>query len=273
MVKVVDQTQGQGRWNNLGREQLAAIRDAPECFQIQALFMPSERLVHEALVARLGPIKGLRVLELGCGWGAFTVYLAKQGAVVTGLDIGEELVAAGRLLAEVNHVECEFVQGDARSLQFASGAFDIVVAVATFHHLSKPDLSASLREAHRVLRPQGVAVAYEPVENSRTFSLLQNLFPKGREGDFEYRPSILQRTAYRRYLTALDDRDLTFRELRGAGSAFRQIELHPDGLFIRLAAILPGGCRSTLRSVDTMLLKNLPPLGYLSQAVLVEYLK
>jgi len=98
-----------------------------------------------ALLNRLAPLNGRRVLDLGCGKGRFARPLAEAGAEVIGLD-----VSAG-MLAEAEGIPC--VRGSARRLPFAAGSFDVVVAVEVFEHLESID--PVLSEVRRVLRPGG----------------------------------------------------------------------------------------------------------------------
>jgi 2-polyprenyl-6-hydroxyphenyl methylase/3-demethylubiquinone-9 3-methyltransferase len=99
-----------------------------------------------AVVDCLEPLRGRRVLDLGCGKGRFASKLRDQGASVVGLDLSAAMLAGATGI--------DRVRGSARRLPFADGAFDAVVAVEVFEHL--PDLDAVLAEARRVLRPSGV---------------------------------------------------------------------------------------------------------------------
>ena len=141
------------------------------------------------IMTLLGPLEGKRILELGCGFGRFSVFLAQQGAKVTGVDIGPDLVAASKALANVNHVDCEFQTAKPLSLPFEAETYHVVIGMAVRHHLSKPDVSRALSEAYRVLKKAGMAVFIESVENSKLFDFIQNLFPAGRRGSRWYRPS------------------------------------------------------------------------------------
>jgi len=98
------------------------------------------------LRSRLGPLPGLRVLDLGCGKGRFAARLSDAGASVVGLDLSAAMLAAARGL--------DRVRASARRLPFADSAFHAVVAVEVFEHLT--DLDSVLAEARRVLRPGGL---------------------------------------------------------------------------------------------------------------------
>src|SRR5262249_17913433 len=99
----------------------------------------------------LGSVAGLRVLEVACGRGGFLRQLAHAGAQVTGCDFSSAALrsAATKLPAPATSLAFPpaLIQGDAQSLPFASGSFDLIVSCETIEHL--PRLDAALRELHR----------------------------------------------------------------------------------------------------------------------------
>lgn len=272
-VKTVqDESRTQDRWNSYGLETLEAVRRDPAAYAVTECPLKSLAL-HSEIMQILEPLEGRRVLEIGCGRGTLSVSLAKQGAVVTGMDIGPNLVEAARLVAEANKVDATFVEASATELPVEDATFDVVVGIAILHHLSRTDLAAAVREAHRVLKPGGSAVFVEPVENSAAFSFLQNLIPAGKKGNRFYRPSILSRRAWRQYVAGLEDRTLTNKELSRAGTGFDEIVLKPAGLLVRLTRILGRRHQRWLRVLDGALLRYVPPLRRYCQTLLVEYRK
>src|SRR4030042_377808 len=128
------------------------------------------------------------------------------------------------------------------------------------HHLSHIDLIKAVQEAYRVLKEDGVAVFSEPVENSRIFDFIQNLFPAGKKGDRYYRPSILQRKAWGKYVETIDDRALTTKELIAAGRLFRTVEKQSYGLLIRLQRLVGRRFRRAFLAMDKVLLGSIHPL-------------
>jgi trans-aconitate methyltransferase len=100
----------------------------------------------EPLLALLAPRPGERVLDLGCGDGAFTERIAASGADVTGFDSSPELLAAARSRG------LRAVLGDGRNLAF-DRQFDAVVSNAALHWMGEPD--AVLRGVARALVPGG----------------------------------------------------------------------------------------------------------------------
>ncbi len=102
----------------------------------------------------LGDVRGLRILEIGCGGGQCCIAFARQGAHVTGLDLSDEQITFARDLAKQAGVDVRFVQGDAVDLgAFQNGSRDILFSTYTFHYVEQ--MAASLRECARVLASRG----------------------------------------------------------------------------------------------------------------------
>jgi len=272
MSRVQEQAMGQQRWNQIGKDRIKKIENNPDRYIISECPF-SHRESYNELLRLLSPIQGKKILELGCGTGDFSIWLAKQGARVTAVDIGPDLVAAARILAEVNQVDCEFRQGNIMDLPFESATYDIGIGLATLHHLSEAEVLKVLRECCRVLKTGGTAVFEEPVENSKLFNFIQNVFPKIKGGS-DYRPSILQRKAWTKYIETLDDRNMTNREfVLGGKKFFRVVRISPYGFLIRLTGLTGKNHRNTLLTLDRFLFSVFPLLRYYSQTVLVEYQK
>ena len=109
----------------------------------------------EALVSKLGITKGLRVLDLGCGDGTTALPAAKRGAEVLGVDIAQNLVAAGNKRAKAQGLtNCRFQEGDASNLhELKDQSFDLVVSI--FGAMFAPRPFDVAREMVRVTRPGG----------------------------------------------------------------------------------------------------------------------
>lgn len=105
--------------------------------------------------ARMLPVdmSGLRALELGCGTGYVSAWMARRGASVVGLDVSErQLDTARRLRGEHGlDAQIELVHGNAESLPFEDESFDF--AISEYGAALWCDPEAWLPEAHRVLRP------------------------------------------------------------------------------------------------------------------------
>ncbi len=109
----------------------------------------------ENLVKGLGDIKGLKVMDLGCGDGTTALPEARLGANVLGVDIASNLVEAGnRRARDEGLTNCRFQEGDASNLdEIADNSFDLVVSI--FGAMFAPRPFDVAKEMVRVTRPGG----------------------------------------------------------------------------------------------------------------------
>jgi ubiquinone/menaquinone biosynthesis C-methylase UbiE len=122
----------------------------------------------EALVSELGVARGLKVLDLGCGDGTTALPAAKLGADVLGVDIAENLVAAGKMRANQQGLaNLKFQQGDATNLHaLKDDEFDLVVSI--FGAMFAPKPFDVAKEMVRVTRPGGRIVMGNWIPNDPT---------------------------------------------------------------------------------------------------------
>ena len=103
----------------------------------------------------LGDVRHLDVLDLGCGTGRHTAWLAAAGARVTGVDFSHEML--GRARRKVTGTDVHIIVHDLHEpLPLEDTSFDAVVSGLVLEHIRDP--RAFFMEAHRVLRPGGRAV-------------------------------------------------------------------------------------------------------------------
>jgi SAM-dependent methyltransferase len=109
----------------------------------------------EELVETLGIRPGMKVLDLGCGDGTTAIPAARRGAEVVGVDIAENLVAAGNRRAKaLGLANVRFEQGDASDLaKVDDESFDLVVSI--FGAMFAPRPSDVAKEMVRVTKPGG----------------------------------------------------------------------------------------------------------------------
>jgi magnesium-protoporphyrin O-methyltransferase len=97
-----------------------------------------------AMLARLpDDMRGLRVLDAGCGTGAATAAMAERGAEVVAVDISASLIEVARTRVPVTHLgQVTFRAGD--MLDPALGRFDHVLAMDSLIHYRADDIAAML---------------------------------------------------------------------------------------------------------------------------------
>lgn len=115
------------------------------------------------LVRKLEESGARSVLDLGCGTGRHTVYLARQGFAVTGVDASETGITTTRDQLEQLTLTADLRQLDIfTALPFDDGAFDAVISTQVIHHARLVQIRALVAEIHRVLTPSGLLFVTVP---------------------------------------------------------------------------------------------------------------
>ncbi|MDE1992011.1 MAG: class I SAM-dependent methyltransferase [Rhizobiaceae bacterium] len=105
-----------------------------------------------AIRAMLADIKGLDIVDLGCGFGWFCRWAREQGAAsVLGLDLSDNMLA--RAKAETTDGGICYATADLDHLQLPAAAFDLAYSSLAFHYIE--DFGRLLATIHRALRPGG----------------------------------------------------------------------------------------------------------------------
>ncbi len=99
------------------------------------------------------PVEGLDVLEVGCGSGDFSLYLAGLNARVTSVDSSSRAIATAQEKAKVQRRPVEFLRADAQSLPFDDSRFDLIYSCECLEHIPSP--MTAMNEFYRVLKPSG----------------------------------------------------------------------------------------------------------------------
>jgi ubiquinone/menaquinone biosynthesis C-methylase UbiE len=109
-----------------------------------------DRLADAIVLAYPEPIDHQHILDIGAGTGAIARAVVRRGGRATGVDAADDMVAHMR----ANGFDA--VAGDLLSLPFGEGAFDGAIAAFSVSHVDDP--VGGLREARRVVRPDGVVM-------------------------------------------------------------------------------------------------------------------
>lgn len=132
----------------------------------------AERWLYE-IKKQLPRDRTLRILDVGCGAGFFSVLLAKEGYQVTGVDLTPDMVENARILASEEKTACEFLVMDAENLRFEDESFDVVISRNLTWTL--PDVKRAYREWVRVLKKGGTLLNFDANYGLSDFTDLSEL--------------------------------------------------------------------------------------------------
>lgn len=129
---------------------------------------------------KIGLKAGDRVLDIGCGWGSFSIYAAeKYGARVVGLTISERQAALARERAK--GLPVEIVLKDYR--EYSAEPFDHIVSIGMFEHVGHKNYRTYMEVARRLLKPEGLfllhTIGVDVTPNAPDPWLDKYIFPNG----------------------------------------------------------------------------------------------
>lgn len=142
----MSENSGYEEWDDIYREY--PLEDLP-----WELGKPRQILVD--LVEKALLKKG-KALDLCCGAGTNTVYLAQKGFEVTAVDISSKAIEYAKKKAEQAHVKIKFMMQNFVKLPFKVSEFDFIFDMGCFHHVKIEDRSTFIGGVHRVLKKGGV---------------------------------------------------------------------------------------------------------------------
>lgn len=117
----------------------------------------------ELICRKLGLRPGMRVLDIGCGWGSFMRYAAERhGVECVGVTVSKEQIALGRELCA--GLPVEFRLQDYREVE---DSFDAIASVGMFEHVGNRNYRSFMDMARRCLRPDGLFLLHTIGSNVR----------------------------------------------------------------------------------------------------------
>lgn len=222
---------------------------------------PGERAPREpdrfeaALLDALGPVEGLRVLELGCGAGDLSLELLRRGAELTALDLSRGMVELASARAERFRPggAARFVVAPAEQTGLPDASFDRIVGKWVLHHV---DVAGAARETRRLLRPGGRGVFFENQDRNPLLRLA-----RGR----------LYGSRHLHWVGTRDERALTRADLDSLRANFDSFELaYPSFYcFEALSRALGHRLHRPLQRLDELVWRRLPAARPWSWHVLV----
>ncbi|MBI1201800.1 MAG: bifunctional 2-polyprenyl-6-hydroxyphenol methylase/3-demethylubiquinol 3-O-methyltransferase UbiG [Rhodopseudomonas sp.] len=118
---------------------------------------------------KLDSLKGLRMLDIGCGGGILSEPLARLGAAMVGADPAEKNIAIARAHAEDSGLEIDYRATTAETLAEAGETFDIVLAMEVVEHVV--DVKAFVATCATMVRPGGLMIAATLNRTLKSFAL------------------------------------------------------------------------------------------------------
>jgi len=101
-------------------------------------------------------MSGMEAMELGCGTGYISAWMARRGATVSAIDNSRRQLATAQRLAREHDIEIDFLHGNAENVPRPDASFDF--AVSEYGAAIWCDPEAWIPEAHRLLKPGGKLV-------------------------------------------------------------------------------------------------------------------
>ncbi len=118
----------------------------------------AQKKAHIARKLRLRP--GMRVLDIGCGWGGMALTLARDhGAEVLGVTLSQEQLTLARARAEAAGL-ADRVRFELTDYRAVAGRFDRIVSVGMFEHVGAPNFATYFRKVRDLLADDGVALIH-----------------------------------------------------------------------------------------------------------------
>src|SRR3954469_14754921 len=118
---------------------------------------------------QLDCLKGLRILDIGCGAGILCEPLARLGATVLGADPAEKNIAAAKLHAEQSELAIDYRVTTAEGLADGGERFDIVLAMEVVEHVA--DVNLFVSRCAEMVKPGGLMIAATINRTFKSFAL------------------------------------------------------------------------------------------------------
>lgn len=202
----------------------------------------------------LGDVAGKDLLDMACGMGEESVYFARLGARVTGIDISDVGIASLRKRAAYHRLDIQALEMRVDPTSFADDSFDRIHGLGILHHVG---IERGLAEVDRLLRPGGLGVFLEPMGDSKTVEAVKTFLMKHARflGDFDR--------------VTEHEHNLTWREVEAAVQRFTGVRIYPYHLLYRLKRFFPPSALDTIRRIDLGLLSLAPGLRHYAGGVVI----
>ncbi|WP_435921516.1 class I SAM-dependent methyltransferase [Paenibacillus sp. DYY-L-2] len=133
------------------------LYDNPQFFEMYKSLRESKITYNDfieqpAIKKMLPDLKGLKVLDLGCGFGELAIDLIRRGAAqVTGVDISERMLSIAK-----KHPQIDYFQSSMEDIEFQRHEFDLIVSSLAFHYIE--DYGSLIGRVATWLKPNGFLI-------------------------------------------------------------------------------------------------------------------
>lgn len=100
---------------------------------------------------------GKQLLDIGCGWGRWTISSYKSGFNSIGIDSSLESILAAKRVSKQLDIKSRYLVGDSCYMPFRENLFDYCYSYSVLQHFSKYDVEKTLKEVKYVLKTNGVS--------------------------------------------------------------------------------------------------------------------
>lgn len=113
---------------------------------------PQQELIE---LVEKGKIKPCKAIDIGCGEGWYSIYLASKGFDVLGIDLSEKAIQYAKKNAANEMVNVRFVAMDIADLDKLKEKFDFVLEWGVMHHIMLPQRREYIKNVANLLNPNG----------------------------------------------------------------------------------------------------------------------
>jgi len=112
----------------------------------------------------IGPVENKNILDVCCGSGFLSFYLAKEKANVIGIDLSKNHINFCKKESKRLGIEVKFEEMNAQIPDFDNDSFDIITGFRAIHHI--PNLKLFFESCYNLLKPNGFILFLEPLEKN-----------------------------------------------------------------------------------------------------------
>jgi 2-polyprenyl-3-methyl-5-hydroxy-6-metoxy-1,4-benzoquinol methylase len=104
--------------------------------------------------------ENVRVVDIGCGTGWTSYFLARAGYRTVGVDLSKDAIEAAQTKFAEELSNLEYINGDFEKLPSKLSDFEVALFIDSLHHADNP--LAALQSAYRIIREDGICIICEP---------------------------------------------------------------------------------------------------------------